>query len=387
MAGFRVFARVVCVIFVGVGLVNGEEGVGAVEAAASPPPGNPVVFGGVEVCGSILEAFLFFGPKDENGKLDPGQIEPWPHPSGLFRAEFPTPAHVKIEFAGFGATSVHLGDFKGQTQTVIATWELGVEVGKAVWAGMNDELREAYGEPAEENDVGVIWEAGQLRTTLDLNPETGRADLSYHCIPTEDEFWARVGTVPIPEGPPEGAEASGGFRPPEQVLGRSLLYVLARNGEPTVEPFWRSDRVVGLYYEDFDFMGIPCRLWLWLFDGETVYKGYEFAPPLGPSRAVEAFGGFSTGLSSWYGEPFAHIGGEDFDRIQDRWLHGTEETTLRLEMADDPSWFSLEVIDRDRIHNIEGDLRPDRKPVPRYVPPPRDSGKTRRDVMAGSARG
>jgi hypothetical protein len=42
---------------------------------------------------------------------------------------------------------------------------------------------------------------------------------------------------------------------------------------------------------------------------------------------------------------------------------------------------------REKIDTIEGDLRPDRKPVPGYVPPPKDSGKTRPDVVIGSARG
>jgi len=385
MSRFRVFVLSLWVTCVCAGWVNGEEAVGG--ALAEPPPENPVVFGGVEVCGPIYEAFLFLGPKDEDGNLDPGQIEPWPHLSGLFRAEFPPPEGVAIEFGGFAATSVQLGDFKGKTQTVIATWGLGVEDGEAVWAAMNEELREVYGEPAEEEDVGVMWEAGRLRTHLDRNPETGRADLSYHCIPTEDEFWARVESVPIPEGPPDEAEASEGFRPPEQVLGKSLLYILARNGEPTVEPRWQSDRIVGLYYEDFDFMGIPCRMWLWLVDGETVYRGYEFAPPFGPSRAVEAFGGFSAGLSGWYGGPFEHIGGEGFDRIKERWLNGAEETWLRLEMADDPPWFSLEVIHREKIREVGGDLRPGGKPIPRYIPPPADSGKTRHELVGGTARG
>ena len=367
------------------GLVNGGEAVG--EASAEPPPETPVVFGGVEICGPIYEAFLFLGPKDESEKLDPNQIEPWPHPSGLFRASFPPPADVTIEFGGVGATVVHLGDFKGQTQTVIATWDVGTEAGGAVWEDMNRTLPGIHGEPADEGVEAVEWREARLRTKIVLNPENGEVNLSYHCLPNEDEFWARVESVPIPEEPPEGAEVSEGFQPPEQVLGRSLLYVLAMQGEPTVEPLWQGERIVGLYYEDFDFMGIPCRLWFWFVDGESVYKGYEFAPPFGPSRAVEAFGGFSSGLSRWYGEPFQHIGGEDFDRIQERWLNGAEETSLRLEMADDPPWFSLEVIHREKIDEVGGELRPGGKPIPRYIPPPEDSGKTRHELVGGSARG
>ncbi len=384
MSRFRMFVLSLWVTCVCVGLVDGEEAVE--EASAEPHSENPVVFGGVEVCGPIYEAFLFLGPKDENGKLDPHQIEPWPHPSGLFRATFSPPEGVTIEFGGVEATVVHLGDFKGQTQTVIATWDLGTEGGKAVWEAMNSALLGTHGEPADENDGAVEWREPRLRAKIDLDPETGEVTLSYHCLPNEDEFWARVESVPIPEEPTE-AEASEGFQPPEQVLGRPLLYFLAMNGEPTVGPYWRGENTVGLYYEDFDFMGIPCRLWLWFVDGESVYKGYEFAPPFGPSRAVEAFGGFSAGLSSWYGKPFLHIGGEEFDRIKDHWLNGVEETSLSLELADDPPWLSLEVTHREKIREIGGDLRPGGKPIPRYVPPPEESGKTRRQLVGGNARG
>jgi len=387
MAGFRVLGCVVFVIIVGVGLVNSEEGVAIEEASGEPPPGNPVVFGGVEVCGPIYEAFMFLGPKDEFGKLDPSQIEPWPHLSGLFRAEFPPPADLEIEFAGHGASSVTLGDFKGRTQTIFAIWESSEEVLRDIWADMNAKLLGAKGEPVVERDDYVMWEEGVLRTMISLDAENGGADIWYVCIPTEGEYQAKEESFPVPEGPAEIAEASIKYRASERFLGRPLLSVLAENGEPTVEPIRRNPGILGLFYESYELKGIPCSMWLWLVDGETVYRGFEFAPPFGPSKAVEAFGGFSTMLNQWHGEPLASIGGKDFDRIQNRWLHGSEETILRLEMADDPPWFRFEIIDREKINTIEGDLRPGRKPLPRYVPPPKDSGKTRRDVVVGSARG
>jgi hypothetical protein len=385
MSRFRVFVLSLWVTCVCVGWVNSEEGVG--EASAELPLENPVVFGGVEVCGPIYDAFLFLGPKDENGKIDPGQIEPLPHLSGLFRAEFVPPVDLAIEFAGFTAHTIQLGDFRGNTQTLVVTWDVGVEDGKAVWAGVNEELRKALGEPVRDEDGYVAWEAGRLLTTMVSDGQTGEVNLLYSCMPTEEEFQARVNSVQIPEVPPGEVDTSNGRQPPERILGTPLLQVLATAGEPTVAPYWRSERVVGLYYEDFDFRGIPCRRWMWFVDGESVYKGYEFAPPFGPRRAVEAFGGFSSGLSSLFGKPFQHIGGEDFDRIKERWLNGMEETVLSLEIAVEPPWLSLETIHRELIREVGDDLRPGGKPIPRYIPPPKDSGRTRHELVTGSARG
>ena len=385
MAGFRVFVLSFCAMCACVGLVNGGEG--AVEASAEPPPENPVVFGGVEVCGPIIDALLYLGPKDESGKLDPDQIERWPHLSRLFRAEFPPPAHVNIEFAGFAPTSIKLGDFKGKTQTVIAYWDLGVEDGKAVWAGMNEELREAYGDPVHDNDVYVTWEEGRLRATLNLDAETGRADLSYHCIPTEDEFWARFESVPDLVDHPDASEDPAVQKALERRLGRSLLAILSEHGEPTVRPYRPEAGVMGLYYEDHEFRSMPCHMWFWLVNGETVYKGVEFAIAYGPKVASDGFWAFSRGLGHHFGEPFVTIGGNDFDRIKNRWLNGVEEVTFRLEMADDPPWYRYEIIDSENIHRLKGDLRPRRKPLPRFSLPPRDSGKTRHQLVTGSARG
>jgi hypothetical protein len=385
MSNFRYFVLSLCGVCLCVGLVNGEDGLG--EEAAEPPPENPVVLGGVEICGPVYEAFVFLGPKGEDGKLDPGQIRPWPHPSGLFMAEFAPPAHVAVEFAGFAPTRFFLEDFKGLTQIVTASWYVDVDDRKAVWSGMYEKLKDAHGEPDFEDDEHVSWKLGRLRKTITTIAETGEMDLSHACMPTENEFWARKASVPVPEQSPEAAKASNEFQPSERSTGNSLLDVLATRGEPSVEPIWQSDRIVGLYYEDFEIMGIPCRQWVWFVDGESVYTGYEFAPPLGPSRALEAFEMLTEGLTGWYGEPYAHIGGEDFDRIQNRWLRGPEETALSLEMADDPPWMSLENIDTEKIREIGGDLRPGGKPIPRYMPPPKDSGKTRPDNIRGTASG
>jgi hypothetical protein len=81
------------------------------------------------------------------------------------------------------------------------------------------------------------------------------------------------------------------------------------------------------------------------------------------------------------------IGGNDFDRIKNRWLNGVEEVILRLEMADDPPWYRFEIIDRENIHKLEGELRPRRKQLPKFSLPARDSGKTRRALVPGTARG
>jgi hypothetical protein len=385
MAGFRFFVLSLCGMCACVGLVNSEERVG--EAVAEPLPENLVVFGGVEVCGPIYDALLYLGPKDEFGRLDPEQIKRSPHLSRLFRAEFPPPAHLKIEFAGFAPTSIELGDFKEKTQTVTAYWDLGVEDGKAVWADMNDELREANGEPAGENDVSVTWEAGRLGTTVYLNAETGMADISYYCIPTEDEFWARFESVPDLEDLADASEDPAVQKALERRLGRSLLAILSQHGEPTVRPFRPEAGVTGLYYEDEDFNGVPCHLWFWFVNGETIYRGAEFALAYGPELATKGFWAFSRGLGRHFGRPFVTIGGNDFDRIKNRWLNGVEEVILRLEMADDPPWYRFEIIDRENIHKLEGELRPRRKQLPKFSLPARDSGKTRRALVPGTARG
>jgi hypothetical protein len=387
MAGFRVFARVVCVIFVGVGLVNGEEGVGEVGALGEDPRENPVILGGVEICGPIYDALLFLGPKDDSGKLDPDWIGLLPHPSGLQSVFFPPLAYRATEFAGIGAESALLGEFNGRTQRVVENWMLDGEVLRNFWSVMNERLRSLKGKPVEESDGFAIWVEGALRTIITLDAENGFAEIHHECFPTAEEYWARVRSVSESEGPSGPSKASSEFRPSEKVLGTPLLSVLGAHGEPDGGPYRRGPETLGLYFEGVEFLGIPCNTWFWFIEGETVYRGAEFAPPFGAKRALEAFRGFSEPLSGWYGKPFVTIGGEGFDLIENRWLNGSEETILRLEMADDPPWFRFEVIDREKIDTIEGDLRPDRKPVPGYVPPPKDSGKTRPDVVIGSARG
>jgi hypothetical protein len=373
MAGFRVFVLSLWVTCVCVGLVNSEEGVG--EAAAELPPENPVVFGGVEVCGPIYEAVMFLGPKDENGRLDPDQIEQIPHPSLLFRAEFRPPEGFTLEYAGLRPTSLTLGDFKGKTQSAIAGWEVGLQDARDVWSSMNEELRSAYGEPDEEDDSRASWTIGRLRTTVLLREDDGSVRLVYSCVPSEDEYWARFESVPFTE------------ELPDQVVGWPLLAVLAQHGQPTVEPIWRGDKVVGLYYENYELLDVPCTMWAWFIDGESVYKGFEMAPIYGSSRPVESFEAMTRIFASRFGQPYRRIGGAGFDRIEHRWLNGVEEIFLRLEMADSPPWMRFETINRKKMGEISGDLRPGRKPVPRYIPAPRDSGKTRYELVGESASG
>jgi hypothetical protein len=387
MARPRFFVSIAFVMLASVGFVNGQEGTEAEDAVVEAPQANPVVLGGVEICGPIYEAALFLGPKDASGKLDRSRIELWPHPSGLYRAVFQPPPGLEMEFAGQSIFRVYLGEFEGRTQQAVAVWTAGGDVLLEVWSDMIERLRVAIGEPADESDGYVMWEAGALRTIIDLDVESEIATLSYDCMPTEDEFWARVNSVPETEAPPDASRAASDYRPGERDLGMPLLSVLAAYGEPTAGPYRPGPTILGFYYEDIEFMGIPCNGWVWFVDGVTVYKGFEFAPPFGPRRAIEAFDGFSEILNQWHGEPLAIIGGEKFDRMKSRWLNGGEENVLTLEMADDPPWFRLEVIDRDKIHSIEGDLRPARKPLRRYIPPPRDSGKTREELASGDARG
>jgi hypothetical protein len=254
MAGFRVFAFVVCAIFVGVGLVNGEEG--ADEASGEPPPVNPVVFGGVEVCGPIYEALMFLGPKDESGRLDPARMDLWPYPSGLYDAVFPVPAGASMEFAGQSTSWMALGEFEGKTQVVKLVWLLRGEPLLEVWSEMNERLRRNLGEPGGTDDNLVYWLEGPLRTVITLDVEGGLADFAYHCVPTEKRFWDRVASDAESEEPAEIAEASIEYRPSEKVLGTPLLSVLGVHGEPDGGPYRRGQETLGLYFEEVEFLGI-----------------------------------------------------------------------------------------------------------------------------------
>ena len=387
MARSRFFVSIAFVMLISVGFAIGQEGAGVEDAVVGAPQANPVVLGGVEICGPVYEALLFLGPRDASGKLDPSRIGLWPHPSGLYRVTFRPSAGVGKEFAGQPVSMVALGEFKGRTQGITLTWNYSGEVLQGIWSMMNKSLRSVGGEADEESDGSAMWVENALRTIISLDVESGFADITYFCKPTEDEVLARLESAPETDVPPATAEASNAHRTPERMLGQSVLSVLGVRGEPAAEPSVRGPGKLGLYFEGVEVLGVPCNTWSWFVDGETVYEGAEFAAPFGERNALEVFDGFSEILSRSFGEPFASIGGKGFDRIRTRWLNGVEEIVLTLELVGDPPWFRFEVIDRVKHRMIEGDLWPDRKPIRDFVPQPRDSGKTREALASGDARG